>query len=107
MTTREELGAELSLSEEFIPEGKGNRPGGPIRPTHITLYNTALDDQCAAYDRGDPNVKEQRRLRRLYANRLSASRFHTATLSVPSVNEAENFVCQYSQRLHSGLGSSV
>lgn len=38
--TRDELRASLNLRQDFIPEGRQNRPGIKIEPTHITIHNT-------------------------------------------------------------------
>lgn len=38
---RPELGQSLNLSIEFIPEGRPNRSGRQIAPTHLTIHNTS------------------------------------------------------------------
>ncbi len=38
---------DLNLREEFIAEGKHNRPGTIIRPTHVTIHNTDNDSPGA------------------------------------------------------------
>lgn len=38
---RSELGQSLNLSVELIPEGRPNRSGRQIAPTHLTIHNTS------------------------------------------------------------------
>lgn len=38
---RSELGQSLNLSVELIPEGRSNRSGRQIAPTHLTIHNTS------------------------------------------------------------------
>lgn len=45
--THDEAEAKLNIETDLVPRGRSNRPGTPLRPTHITIHNTDNSDPGA------------------------------------------------------------